>query len=121
MKLVFVYNADSGRLNNYLDSLHKVVSPSTYDCNLCAITFGAFKENELWKAFRESSSHEMSFLHRDEFSKEFASESSEDLKLPVVYSEEEGKLETLIPKEELDTLDSAEALIETIMKRSIDR
>ena len=115
MKLIFVYNADSGTLNSYLDSIHKVVSPSTYDCNLCAITFGAFAENKLWKAFREGSSHEMSFLHRDEFSEQFGQENTQ---LPAVFSEENGALQAFISKSEMDGFSSAEDLIEEIMKRS---
>ncbi|WP_232221892.1 hypothetical protein [Methanococcoides burtonii] len=38
--LIFVYNADSGLINEMKDYVHKIVSPSTYECNLCAITYG---------------------------------------------------------------------------------
>lgn len=98
-----------------MDSIHKVVSPETYDCNLCAITYGAFSEDKLWKAFRQGSSHEMTFLHRDEFQKKFADVNEE---FPAVYSEENGSLNRFISKGELDALTSAEDLIEEIMRRS---
>ncbi len=39
--LVFVYNANSGLLNALLDMGHKVVSPRTYPCSLCALTYGS--------------------------------------------------------------------------------
>ena len=58
MKLLFVYNANSGKLSALLDGLHKMVSPSTYDCNLCAMTFGHFLEDPTWKEFREKSENE---------------------------------------------------------------
>jgi len=39
MNLIFVYNANGGLVNSWLDTAHKIVSPSTYSCSLCAITF----------------------------------------------------------------------------------
>jgi len=121
MKLIFVYNANSGKLNSYLDSIHKVMSPSTYDCNLCAITHGAIKENELWKAFRENSSHEMLFYHKDEFENAHQEVVDKNKGLPAIFTEKEGAFEAFISKKELDDLTSAEALIEAIMKRSSAR
>ncbi len=53
-KLIFVYNANSGALNSLMDSVHKIISPKTYDCKLCDLTYDVFKENELWSRFRES-------------------------------------------------------------------
>jgi hypothetical protein len=38
-ELLFVYNADAGLVTGLLDTLHKVLSPSTYSCSLCAITY----------------------------------------------------------------------------------
>ena len=35
--LVFVYNADSGVFNALADAAHKIFSPRTYACNLCAL------------------------------------------------------------------------------------
>ena len=37
-ELIFVYNAKSGMVNELLDFAHKIVSPSTYNCNLYAIS-----------------------------------------------------------------------------------
>ncbi|WP_241234677.1 hypothetical protein [Nonlabens ponticola] len=53
-KLIFVYNANSGRINSWLDSAHKIISPSTYQCKLCELTHGAFTEHDEWSRFRES-------------------------------------------------------------------
>ena len=41
MRLVFVYNANAGLVAGMLDSVHKVVSPATYPCSLCAVTYFA--------------------------------------------------------------------------------
>ena len=50
-RLLFVYNADSGLFNTLTDIAHKMLSPKTYTCNLCAITHGLFSEKEEWKEF----------------------------------------------------------------------
>ena len=47
MELIFIYNAQKGRLNSLIDYIHKTVSPGTYSCNLCAITHN-FKKKLKW-------------------------------------------------------------------------
>lgn len=39
--LIFVYNAKSGLISAFGDMVHKIVSPATYPCSLCALTYGA--------------------------------------------------------------------------------
>lgn len=116
-KLLFVYNANSGARNAILDSMHKVFSPSTYDCNLCDITFGVMAENRAWKKFREQSNIPMSFLHRDEFAKAYASKFGHRYTYPIVLLENEHELELFISTEELNALQSAQELIDAIQKR----
>ena len=103
-KIVFVYNADSGRRNAIIDSLHKVLQPSTYNCNLCDITFGVFSENKQWKDFRTSFSREMEFLHKDEFRKAYASKFGHRYSFPIVLAAVAGNLEILINTQELNEL-----------------
>jgi hypothetical protein len=43
ISLVFVYNADSGVFNTLSDIAHKIFSPETYACNLCALTPHEFR------------------------------------------------------------------------------
>ena len=68
-ELILVYNADSGLFNIIKDGLHKIISPSTYQCNLCALTFGTVKMKDEWKEFIEKLKIPAEFLHRDEFLK----------------------------------------------------
>ena len=116
-KLLFVYNANSGTRNAILDSMHKVFSPSTYDCNLCDITFGLVTENKIWKKFREQSDIAMSFLHKDEFTKAYASKFGHKHTFPVVLIEGNDELELFISTEELNAMQSSEDLIDVIQKR----
>ena len=117
-RLLFVYNANSGKMNAVLDSLHKITNPSTYNCNLCAITFGLFTEDDLWKTFRENSPLQLEFYHRDEFKKKFNSKWLSKFEFPIVLSEKNGEFEVFITTEELNGFTTSEALIEAIMKRA---
>jgi len=117
MKLIFVYNAASGKINAILDSIHKIASPDTYDCNLCAITFGTFSENKVWRDFRENSEVEMTFYHKDEFLKKFQSKWLPKYEFPIILSEEKNELQVFIKSEELEILKNAETLIKKIKTR----
>ena len=111
MKLIFVYNADSGYVNTLLDIGHKIVSPETYPCNLCQMTFDTFSENSKWKEFRENSQIDMEFLHRDEFEKEYGLQ----LDYPVVLQDAD-PLKTVISKTELDAFTTLDELISAVKK-----
>lgn len=113
-KLLFVYNANSGLRNALLDSAHKILSPSTYDCNLCDITFGVFTENSSWKRFRESSKIPMEFLHKDEFAQQYASKFGHKFTFPLVLAVTHDKLEVLVGTQVLNDLKSAEELVQLI-------
>lgn len=116
-KLIFVYNADSGKKNAVLDSLHKVFSPATYDCNLCDITYGIIGENKTWKRFRQDSQYPMEFLHRDEFRKTYASKFGYKFDFPIVLMESENGLEVLISTQELNALSTPNELIQRVSER----
>ncbi|MBA3985917.1 MAG: GTPase [Flavobacteriales bacterium] len=116
-KLLFIYNANSGKLNGYLDALHKVISPKTYACNLCDITYGIFTENKVWKKFRTSSKIPMEFLHLDEFKTQYASKFLSKYTFPSVLFVNNGELEILITTEELNRMKSPEELIHLIVER----
>jgi len=116
-KLIHVYNANSGLRNMIIDGAHKIFSPSTYECNLCGITFGAFTENRIWKEFREETSLEMEFLHKDEFKNQYASKFGYNFDFPIVLDISDNDLEVFITTDELNELESAEELISLIKSR----
>jgi len=109
MKLIFVYNADSGMLNKLIDIGHKIVSPETYSCNLCNLTFGNFSENQKWKEFRENSEIDMEFLHRDEFKEKYGIE----IPCPAILKGGNPP-EIAIPKEKLEEFKNLDELIKAV-------
>jgi len=114
MDLIFVYNADGGKLSALFDAGHKIVSPHTYKCNLCTLTHGTFTERKAWKAFREAVSLNLIFLHKDEFERQFDNKFS----YPIVLRREK-TLEVFISTEELNAMTSPEELIELITERAV--
>lgn len=78
--LVFVYAADSGKLNALLDSAHKLLSPSTYACRICQLTHGMMSEKKQWTDFIKQLELPAEFLHRDELKKRYPALANAELK-----------------------------------------
>lgn len=113
-KLIFVYNADSGKLNALMGSLHKMVNPSTYACKLCELTYGKVEEKRSWKRFRENLELETEFLHRDEFQKMYASKFGHKFEFPIILGQTAKGLEVVISYKKLLEINSTEELIHTL-------
>lgn len=112
--LVFVYNADSGIFNTLTDIAHKIFSPDTYSCNLCAITYGNFAIRAEWKEFLETLDAELEFLHRDEFAAQYAMTGVE---LPAVFHKTGNALELWISAAEINGCGSMEELKSIITQK----
>ena len=106
-KLVFVYNADSGVFNLFADIAHKIFSPATYACNLCALTHTNFGMKKDWKAFLESLNRSLEFLHADEFQTKYEFGKVE---LPAVFAESGGDLNLIINAAEINSCESLDDL-----------
>jgi hypothetical protein len=110
--LVFVYNADSGLVNTLLDIGHKIVSPKTYSCNLCALTHSTFSMRDEWKQFVAQLDCPMEFLHRDELAGRYG---LRDVPLPAIFLKTETGLQPWIGQEEINrcrSLDDLKRLVE---------
>ena len=110
-KLVFVYNADSDVISIVKDFWKKLLRPSSYECRLCGVTYGAFSQKKDWKNFINNLKIESEFLHRDEFQKIY---NLKDANYPSAYIEHEGVLTLLISQDEMNSvknLDEMEALV----------
>src|SRR4030067_16255 len=97
--LIFVYNADSGFVNTLLDIGHKIVSPQTYACNLCAITHSTFSMRDEWKNFVAGLGIPIEFLPRDELEKQYGLRAPE---LPAGFRVNNGGLEAGIHRGEIN-------------------
>ena len=93
-----------------MDSVHKTLSPSTYPCSLCAITYGAFAMDRRWRAWLKALPMPSVFFHKDD-------SPYRDVALPAVLAEHGGGVETLVSAEELNALAGVDALIAKIEAR----
>jgi hypothetical protein len=102
-KIIFVYNADSGILNAMKDWAHKIVSPETYGCSLCALTYDNLGMRRQWQEFIKELGYEVEFLHRDELAEQYG---INDAQLPAAFIHQDGELNLWIKCEAMDALNS---------------
>lgn len=97
-RLIFVFSAESGSFNAFLDSAKKVLRIK--GCTLCAITHGLAGEKSEWKDCREELGVHIDYVHRDELTGELARVVAG--RLPCVVAEADGELLMLLPPDVLD-------------------
>jgi len=107
LELIFIYNAKSGVVNELIDFAHKIVSPETYDCNLCAISYGAFSMKKKWSTYIETLPFKSTFTYKDKFSKNGYS----NIKFPSVFIRSNEKLDEIISATEINEIKNLDQLI----------
>lgn len=116
--IVFVYNADSGVFNTLADAAHKIFSPRTYRCNLCALTHSAVGMRREWKRFLDGLDSPPEFLHADELKARY---SVADIPLPAVFQREGEKLEVLCTADSINACRTMEDLKRLILGVTRDK
>ncbi|MFO7593418.1 MAG: hypothetical protein R6X15_05155 [Pseudomonadota bacterium] len=109
--ILFIYKADSGLFNTATDIAHKIFSPETYECNLCALTYGYFSIRKEWEAFIKELGMPVEFLHRDEIDKVSGVDPDN---LPAVYRWKDDGWKLCLGAEQIDQcteLDQLKSLI----------
>ncbi|HTI69650.1 MAG TPA: hypothetical protein VMF06_06775 [Candidatus Limnocylindria bacterium] len=109
--LGMVYNAESGFFNAVSDSVHKLVSPSTYACSLCRMTYGLTTMVRPWKQYLESLPMPVVFLYRADFSALYPKEQQP---LPLIFWVQEGRFEILLGANEINACQSVQALMDRL-------
>ena len=113
-KLVFVYNADSGFFEALRDGVTKIVSPATYPCRLCALTFGLATMKPHWRSFVDELGIPVQFLHKDEFMQKYPHEEAE---FPSAYMDRGGELDVFISVEEMNSAKTLDELVEIVKSK----
>ncbi len=113
-RILMIYNADGGLVNGAMDLLHKMVSPGTYACRLCEVTYGTFGMKRDWRATIEALPMPASFLHRDEW---LAARPGDDTPLPAILLERAGGLSTLVSAADFGRIHTLEALQALLVAR----
>ena len=114
MELIFVYNAKSDNVNMLIDYAHKLISPSTYSCNLCKLTHTNFGQRKEWKEFAKHSSVKLEFYHIDEFEEIF----NESFKYPIILKKLADVFEILLDSIKITKLTNVNDLIKAIRENT---
>jgi hypothetical protein len=113
--LVFVYNAPDGIGAALFDAVHKIASPATYPCSLCAVTYGAVAMKREWRDWLKALPIPTRFLHRDGFARAYPGLT---LQLPAILLDRPGAPpETLLDAATLDAQPDVSTLIATLEAR----
>ena len=116
IQLIFIYNADSGLFNTVTDIAHKIFSPQTYSCGLCALTHSYFSMRDEWKSFIESLGVDCQFVHRDEFVKEY---DGPEYTWPAILINHAGQLSVCLGAEEINACNDLDELKTIIQKKCL--
>lgn len=117
-KLHFVYNVDPNPRALIGDFLHRLISPETYPCKLCDVTYGRFFKKLAWQNYIRQLSIKSVFHTRSAFRKKFPQLKGESVPL-VAYQSSSGNLTVIITKAQLESvkrLDDLIVLLEIQMK-----
>jgi hypothetical protein len=112
--LVFVYNADSGLFNAVADAAHKIFSPRTYQCNLCALTHSALGMRRDWKEFLEGLGVPLEFLHADELRERYG---AAGVPLPAIFRRRGEGVEVFVAAEAINACRTGDELKQLIAGR----
>ncbi len=114
-RLILVYNARAGLAAGLFDSVHKIVSPATYPCSLCAATYGLVRMDPRWRAWLQALPVDVVFHHREDFRAAWPDHAG--WPLPLAALERDSGLTLLLGAAELDALTTPDALIAALEPR----
>jgi hypothetical protein len=114
--LHFVYNVEATPQALVKDFIHRLVSPETYPCRLCDVTYGRFVKKPGWQLFLWSLPVKTAFYTKGSFVKKFPAWSHQEF--PAVFAEDEaGQLSVFISAREFSSIASLAALESEVTAR----
>jgi hypothetical protein len=108
-QLVIVYNAKAGLLAGAFDSIHKLVSPDTYECDLCALTHGLVSMRPEWRLWLKQLPMPTVIYHKPDFRVTFPQMSNQPL--PLVGLLDDGQLNILLDAKAIRSIADADQLV----------
>lgn len=108
LRLFFVYNANSGVFSGIKDLIDKSISPKTYGCRLCSLTYSGVNMKSEWKEFVNSQPVKADFFHKDEFLNQYPDK--QNTTLPAVFIKRDDSLTEIISTQEINQANSMEVL-----------
>ena len=63
--LFFIYNSTDDFPTVISDTFHKALSPNTYPCQLCKLTYNTFSKKKKWKDYLSNLDYNYLFLYKN--------------------------------------------------------
>jgi len=115
--IVFIYNAKSGLINGIFDYVHKFVSPDTYSCSLCSLTYDNTGKKNDWADYLKSLPYEVIFAYKDNMHLFKYGLFSDQVMLPAVFVIFDDKKIEIISSNKMNQINSLDELIDLINLR----
>ena len=106
IELCFVYNARSGIAHGLMDYVHKIVSPDTYACSLCGVTYGHLGMRRGWANYLRGLPFAIRFFYQDTLPQQAGS-----VALPAAFVVRDGDWEQVVTAEEMNAATTVELLV----------
>ena len=113
-ELILIYNAKSGLANSIIDAGHKLISPKTYQCSLCSLTYNNFGKKSKWSDFLNELKIKSKFLYEDQT---IENEYFDNGNLPSIYLNIEGKYRLISSASDLNAHKNLDSLILSLRKK----
>ena len=113
-EIVFIYNAKSGTVNSLIDWAHKIVSPDTYECSLCSITYDNLGKKAEWSTFLRELKIKSTFIYKDQIIND---QKLKDVPLPCAYLKKSNDINLLISSDEMNSYKCLDELIDSLRKK----
>ena len=114
-KIIFIYNASDDFLSVGFDFFHKIISPQTYQCSLCKITYGNISMKNQWRDYIQDLDYDVEFLYKNNFSQYHPNLQLIDV--PSAFTSDGRVYTQIISKKEFNSLSDLDALIELINEK----
>jgi len=108
-EIIIIYNAESGIFNSLSDYVHKIVSPETYQCSLCGLTYGNLGMEVKWKNYLQQLTLPVSFKYKNQ--RQEIPEKFVQTALPVILFKKNGTIKELLNSHEINAAVNLEELI----------
>lgn len=114
-RLLLVYNADAGIIAGLFDLAHKIVSPATYPCSLCGVTYGPLGMDRRWRAWLQALPFEIAFFHLTDFRESFPAHVATPL--PLIARDDDGVVTVILDAAALKAIPTVDGLIAALQSR----
>ncbi len=109
--LVFVYNAKNDFMSKSLDFAHKIISPNTYQCNLCSLTYGNFGIKKEWQDFLNTIQMETKFMYANQYQQLFPNQNQT---FPAIFLVQNNQWKSLMSPKDFEDLQTLQQLIQLL-------